>query len=79
MGRLIVRVSKHMTAVIDGVIHDTFNPSADRGTTIYPPHTKPEDRPKGAVWLTNGNGWAYNPDRCVYGYWIHNPTSNLMP
>jgi hypothetical protein len=25
-GRLIVRVSKHLTAVIDGVIFDTFNP-----------------------------------------------------
>jgi hypothetical protein len=25
-GRLVVRVSKHYTAVIDGVIHDTHNP-----------------------------------------------------
>lgn len=25
-GRLIVRVSKHITTVIDGVIHDTYNP-----------------------------------------------------
>ena len=30
-GRLIVSVSKHMTAVIDGVIHDTHDPSR-RGT-----------------------------------------------
>lgn len=28
-GRLVVSVSKHLTAVIDGVIHDTHNP--DRG------------------------------------------------
>jgi hypothetical protein len=30
-GRLIVSVSKHLVAVIDGVIHDTHNP--DRGGT----------------------------------------------
>jgi len=30
-GRLIVKVSKHLTAVIDGVIHDTHDPSR-RGT-----------------------------------------------
>jgi hypothetical protein len=35
-GRLVVSVSKHYTAVIDGVIHDTHDPS-ERGTTIYSP------------------------------------------
>lgn len=30
-GRLLVRVSRHMTTMIDGVIHDTYNP--DRGGT----------------------------------------------
>lgn len=30
MGRLVVSVAKHCTAVIDGVIHDTFDPN-DRG------------------------------------------------
>jgi hypothetical protein len=29
MGRLIVKVSKHTVAVIDGVIHDTFDPSRE--------------------------------------------------
>lgn len=67
-GRLILRVSKHYCAVIDGVLHDTFN-SSERGTTIYPPGTPEKDRPKGARWLENGNGWAYDPQRCVYGYW----------
>lgn len=68
MGRLVVSVSKHYTCVIDGVIHDTFDPSADRGTTIFPPdYSLPI--PKGAVLLKNGNGWAYSPKRCVYGYW----------
>ena len=66
-GRLVVAVSRHYTAVIDGVIHDTYDPSR-RGTTIYPPgYSLPI--PKGARWLANGNGWAYSPERCVYGYW----------
>jgi len=29
MGRLVVRVSKHYTAVIDGVIYDTFDPQRE--------------------------------------------------
>lgn len=33
MGRLIVSVSKHLTAVIDGVIHDTHDPQ--RATVFY--------------------------------------------
>ena len=65
-GRIIARVSKHVCAVIDGVIHDTHDPS-ERGTTIYSPTAT--DIPKGARWLENGNGWAYSPARCVYGYW----------
>ena len=69
-GRLVVNVSKHLTCVIDGVINDTYNPSAERGTTIYPPHTPADQVPKKARWLENGNGWAYKPERCVYGYWI---------
>jgi len=35
MGRLIVRVSKHMCAVIDGVIHDTHDPSRDGTRCVY--------------------------------------------
>lgn len=27
-------------------------------------------RSKGARLLENGNGWIYEPKRCVYGYWI---------
>lgn len=34
-GRLIVSVSKHYTAVIDGVIHDTFDPSRDGNRCVY--------------------------------------------
>lgn len=68
MGKLIVSVSKHYCAVIDGVIHDTHDPS-ERGTTIYPPGTPLEQMPKNVRLLENGNGWAYEPKRCVYGYW----------
>jgi hypothetical protein len=35
MGRLIVAVSRHYTAVIDGVIHDTYDPQRQRGRCVY--------------------------------------------
>src|SRR4029077_19207577 len=34
-GRLIVTVSRHETAVIDGVIHDTHDPSRDETRCVY--------------------------------------------
>jgi hypothetical protein len=34
-GRLVVSVSKHVTAVIDGVIHDTHNPSRGGTRCVY--------------------------------------------
>lgn len=34
-GRLIVSVSKHITAVIDGVIHDTHDPSRNGSRCVY--------------------------------------------
>lgn len=34
-GRLIVRVSKHLTAVIDGVIHDTHDCSRNGSRCVY--------------------------------------------
>lgn len=34
-GRLLVRVSKHITAVIDGVIHDTYDPSREGTRCVY--------------------------------------------
>lgn len=68
MGRLVVSVSRHYTAVIDGVIHDTYNP-ADRGAIVYPASYPCEALPKGATQLDSG-AWVYDPDRCVYGYWV---------
>jgi hypothetical protein len=35
MGRLIVRVSHHLAAVINGVIHDTYDPSRDGTRCVY--------------------------------------------
>ena len=35
MGRLIVSVSRHLCAVIDGVIHDTFDPSRGGTRCVY--------------------------------------------
>lgn len=34
-GRLIVRVTKHVVAVIDGVIHDTHDPSREGTRCVY--------------------------------------------
>jgi hypothetical protein len=34
-GRLVVRVSRHMCAVIDGVIHDTHDPSRAGTRCVY--------------------------------------------
>jgi hypothetical protein len=34
-GRLIVSVSRHMVAVIDGVIHDTHDPSRGGTRCVY--------------------------------------------
>lgn len=34
-GRLIVAVSKHYVAMIDGVVHDTYDPSRDGTRCVY--------------------------------------------
>ena len=34
-GRLVVKLSKHLVAVIDGVIHDTHDPSRDGTRCVY--------------------------------------------
>jgi hypothetical protein len=57
-GRLIVSVSRHYTTVIDGVIHDTYNPQ--RGSTVW-------YKTGGAAMTAEVE--RISPDRCVYGYW----------
>lgn len=67
MGRLIVSVSRHYTAVIDGVIHDTYSPERNVSEIRQFPgwqtaELKPEER-------RNHNGIITTRKRCVYGYW----------
>lgn len=61
-GTLIVVVSKHLTTVIDGVIHDTQNPQ--RGEVAY--------------MKAGSDGRAVvdhiSPERCVYGYYSKGAT-----
>lgn len=40
-GRLVVSCSKHITAMIDGVIHDTYDPSRDETRCVYGYWVKP--------------------------------------
>ena len=40
-GRLVVQVSKHYTAVVDGVIHDTYACSRDGTRCVYGYWVKP--------------------------------------
>lgn len=56
-GRLVVQVSKHLTAMIDGVIHDTHDPR--RGPVAY---MKGSESGRAVVD-------HISPERCVYGYW----------
>jgi hypothetical protein len=53
MGKIICRLSKHLTVVIDGVIHDTFDPQREIGWVNV----------KDGIETT---GTSY---RCVYGYY----------
>ena len=53
-GRLVVSVSRHYTAVVDGVVHDTHDPQREE-TWHYP-------QPDGTT-ITKVNR------RCVYGYY----------
>jgi len=45
-GRLIVSVSRHTVAVVDGVIHDTYDPSRSGTRCVYGYYT-PTPTPKG--------------------------------
>lgn len=56
-GHLVVRISKHLTAVIDGVIHDTYDPR--RGPVAY---MKGSESGRAVVD-------HISPERCVYGYY----------
>ena len=40
-GRVIVKLSKHVTAVLDGVVHDTYDPSRGGTRCVYGYWTAP--------------------------------------
>lgn len=63
-GRLVVSLSRHLTAVIDGVIHDTHDPQ--RETHCIEPDNGRELKP--GEWR-NVNGICRVARRCVYGYY----------
>lgn len=54
-GRLVVNVSRHMVAVIDGVINDTFNPDRHGTRCVYGYWIKP-DTDKCAHTVCDGDG-----------------------
>lgn len=71
MGRLVVSVSRHYTAVIGGVIHDTNDPQ--REVHCSEPYEGQAIRPD--AWVREAQDergrdvlcWVER--RCVYGYW----------
>lgn len=63
-GRIIAVVSKHYTAIIDGVIHDIHNPQREVHTIT--PYRGQELKPGETL---NVNGVCSIRRRCVYGYW----------
>jgi hypothetical protein len=67
-GRLIVSLSRHLTTVIDGVIHDTFDPQREihefsKFLGWETVELKPGEK-------RNVNGIHRVRRRCVYGYFV---------
>ena len=70
-GRLVVSVSRHLTAVIDGVINDTHNPQREDSYMFEPDHGQALKEGQGR----NQNGvWTKIGGRCVYGYFRQRQT-----
>lgn len=63
-GRLVCRVTKHMVAVIDGVIHDTYDPSRGSSRCVYGYFTRLPD-PVPAVLPTVQALLAPTPSRAI--------------
>jgi hypothetical protein len=65
-GRIICVLSRHYTAVIDRIIHDTYNPARSTHYNFEPDHGQALKANQGR----NENGvWTEIGGRCVYGYW----------
>lgn len=66
MGRIVVAVSGHYTAMIDGIIHDTYDPRRSKSWS-FEQDVGQELKPNQG---RNPNGvWTEIGGRCVYGYW----------
>ena len=61
-GRLVISVSKHVTAMINGVVHDTYNPCRPIQVTYRNETLAPNQ------WTWDG--MLFTETRCVYGYYI---------
>lgn len=65
-GRIVVSVSKHYTAMVDGVIHDTHDPRRD----VHCVEQYRGQELKRGQWLHPlGDRICWIERRCVYGYW----------
>jgi hypothetical protein len=65
-GKLVVALSRHYTAVIDGVIHDTYDPQRSDSWSFEPDHGQALKPGQGR----NVNGvYTKIGGRCVYGFW----------
>lgn len=71
-GRLVVAVSKHYTAVVDGEIRDTHDPRRDESTEIgrFESQEQADRFGRGFVRQASGTWHRRIGGRCVYGYWI---------
>lgn len=58
-GRLVVAVSRHYTAVVDGVVHDTYDPQREVHVMTF----------NGAMSSDDPRVVNTIQRRCVYGYW----------
>ena len=67
-GRIICKLSRHFTSVIDWVVHDTYNPARSISYNFEPDRGQPLKANQGR----NENGvWTEIGGRCVYGYWLY--------
>jgi hypothetical protein len=65
-GRLVVALSKHYTAVIDGDVHDTYDPRREAHCTRQLSDGVPLQPNE---WTHDGIAAHHVERRCVYGYW----------
>lgn len=68
-GALICRVSKHLCAVLDGVVQDTHNPNREPWYEVTPDPHKQLALKLGQWRNENGVITPHDGRRCVYGYY----------